>query len=228
MSQWTSDWNERFSVRDTPWEESSSMSLLVTAVEENAPAPANILDVGCGLGVNAYELANRGYSVSACDVSSIAINDLKSNKRQNNPRFFCMDILKADSKLKSQFDLVYDRGCLHSFYSSSALGLFSKNVYYLLKEDKIWITVSGSRDNGECAGYVKEQGLPRLTATDICNAVEPYFQIIKLEQCSYGIEKNTSFLGWLGIFKKRNINALKLDSVLEDSCSGGDSVKLVA
>lgn len=63
-------WDARYGSRDQVWSGNPNQSL-VTQVAELVPGTA--LDVGCGEGADAIWLAERGWQVTAVDVSTVAL-----------------------------------------------------------------------------------------------------------------------------------------------------------
>jgi len=205
-NQWTHDWDKRFSEADTPWEDEQPTTTLLETIEENISKNKKLLEIGCGLGTNAKALSQKGYEITACDVSGFLISKLKKQQTENL-KFLELDAMSEKLPFENEFDLVYDRGCFHSFYTQEALNRFVCNISKLLKKDGLWISMSGNHDNGEAQTEIETKGLPRLSASSIVESVEPFFELIKLEQCKYGEGVNTNFLGWMGVYKKRKFNS---------------------
>lgn len=72
-----------------------------------------VLDIGTGPGTQAMALAERGFEVTATDLSQTAIDKAIDKAKEKG-----LDIsLKQDdilnSKLSQKFDIVLDRGCFH-------------------------------------------------------------------------------------------------------------------
>lgn len=59
---------------------------------------SNILDLGCGGGRNAFELAEKGFKVTGIDLNKYAIEQAKTKKIENNLEinFICQDISDID------------------------------------------------------------------------------------------------------------------------------------
>jgi SAM-dependent methyltransferase len=80
----------------------------------NAAAPgllrpgARVAVVGCGLGEDAVFLADRGYEVSAFDVSPTAIEWAKRLHPQHDDLFSVADLLDLPGSLRHRFDLVVE------------------------------------------------------------------------------------------------------------------------
>lgn len=73
------------------------------------------LDLGTGPGTQAMALAERGFEVTATDLSETAIEKALAKAKEKNLdiSFRQDDIL--NSKLDQKFDFVLDRGCFHVF-----------------------------------------------------------------------------------------------------------------
>jgi tellurite methyltransferase len=93
------DWDERYRSGERRAEDldAAPTPLLVESLKKVDPGRA--LDLACGSGRNALELADRGWRVTAVDGSSIAINILKSRAAE---RGFTIDAKVADLE-KSEF-----------------------------------------------------------------------------------------------------------------------------
>ena len=80
MRQLTTDFEARFRRGDTPWEDPHPWHGLEDLFRRFVPAGATILDVGCGLGTNALQLASLGYRVAGIDVSPSAIETAEARR----------------------------------------------------------------------------------------------------------------------------------------------------
>ncbi|MFQ5479874.1 MAG: class I SAM-dependent methyltransferase [Thermodesulfobacteriota bacterium] len=89
------------------------------------------LDIGTGPGTQALALAERGFTVTATDISEAAIELCKAAalKEGLSVDFIRDDILK--SRLKPGFDIIFDRGCFHSLAPESR-PLYVRHVHSLL------------------------------------------------------------------------------------------------
>jgi SAM-dependent methyltransferase len=63
-------WNERYRSRDALWSGRPNPNLVAEAA---GLAPGRALDVGCGEGADALWLAERGWEVTAVDISAVAL-----------------------------------------------------------------------------------------------------------------------------------------------------------
>lgn len=85
------------------------------ALEEYAISPGALLDLGCGAGTQAIALAQRGFRVTASDISATAVRNARERaKREGADVHFIQDDI-LHSAIKEQFDIVFDRGVFHLF-----------------------------------------------------------------------------------------------------------------
>ena len=85
---------------------------LVEFLNNNIPIKTAI-ELGCGEGRNAVYMAKKGISVTALDISPVAIENAKAIAKDTsiNIDFRCQDIIK--DKISGTYDFVYDSGLLH-------------------------------------------------------------------------------------------------------------------
>jgi 2-polyprenyl-3-methyl-5-hydroxy-6-metoxy-1,4-benzoquinol methylase len=100
-----------------PWHSEKPPELLCRAVEAD-PSPGRALDIGCGSGVFSLWLAERGYQVTAMDFLEPATRMAAERVRGVTPpvEVVCASVLEFQPR--EQFDLVLDRGCLHTLQPS--------------------------------------------------------------------------------------------------------------
>ena len=194
------NWNLRYLNSDTPWEDSKPKYGLKDIFSRYCQRGTRVLEIGCGLGTNAHFLAKLGYNVSAIDISQKAI-ELASNKFvHKNLEFLCQDFSNAEFKRK--FDVVFDKGCMHSYTQQESYNKFAESVSRVLTEDGVWINISGNADNPDNLEKRRLDEYPRMSLTAIALAIEPFFEIQEIKNTRYGEEVN--FMAWTGVFKKRN------------------------
>lgn len=71
------------------------------------------LELGCGEGRNAIFISSQGISVTALDISPVAIENAKEIARRAgiDVDFRCQDVIK--NKINGEYDFIYDSGLLH-------------------------------------------------------------------------------------------------------------------
>jgi SAM-dependent methyltransferase len=193
------DWNERYKTGNLPWDTNEPDDHLVKLIGMRTILPGKALEVGCGTGTNSIWLARQGFSVLGIDIAQTAI-DL-ANKNNNDKSLSCefalLDFIH-DNSLAQSFDLVYDRGCFHSFDEEKDRLLFAGQVSRVLKTNGIWVSLIGSTE-----GEPREMGPPRRTAGDVIKAIEPNLEILELRSVFFQAKLPFTPLAWLCIARKR-------------------------
>ncbi len=90
-------------------------ALLAFLQSMQAPRPpAAVLELGCGDGGNALALGERGYRVTAIDLSELVFGESQrvAAERQLPVQFREMNILRVDTFQPSSFDVVIAVACL--------------------------------------------------------------------------------------------------------------------
>ncbi len=110
-----SRWDECYKTGDTPWETGQVSSELQGVLAESAIQPCCALELGCGTGASAVWLAQQGFDVTACDLSTLAINRArqKAKEARVSVNFIVADVLNPPADLVGPFDFFFDRGCYH-------------------------------------------------------------------------------------------------------------------
>jgi SAM-dependent methyltransferase len=172
-----SRWNDRYLSGDTPWDRGAPEPLLVEAVEAGLLPAGRALEIGCGTGTNARFLAARGWEVVAVDLSPTAIE--RARGRGGEVRYEVLDVL-AEAPPGGPFDLVFDRGCLHTFDLPGDRARFAARVAAALRPGGRWLSIAGSTE-----GPPREGGPPRRTARDLLEAIEPVLELIELRAAAF-------------------------------------------
>jgi cyclopropane fatty-acyl-phospholipid synthase-like methyltransferase len=138
-----SGWDERYqqqAVETMPWFYPELDDDLAQALDALGLRGGSALDLGTGPGTQAIQLAQRGFDVTATDLSQAAIR-LASARAEAQAIWITWqqdDILS--SRLIGPFDLIFDRGCFHVFpperrqdYISTVAGLLKPGGFFFLK-----------------------------------------------------------------------------------------------
>lgn len=94
-----------------PWNFVPVETDVLDRLARELPPPARLLDLGCGFGKNARELARRGYEVAGVDVAERAV--LRARELLGTPEGFAVAAADDLPWPGGTFDAVLDVGCLH-------------------------------------------------------------------------------------------------------------------
>ena len=136
-------WDERYqhqAVETMPWFYPEFDDDLKQALDEFKMHDGRALDLGTGPGTQAIQLAQRGFDVTATDISEAAIHltQMRAQALGLAIRWQQDDILS--SRLTGPFDLIFDRGCFHVLpperqqdYIATVAGLLKPGGFFFLK-----------------------------------------------------------------------------------------------
>src|SRR2546428_9623646 len=104
---------ERYERGEIPWDSGEPSHELIRVLEAGKLTGKTVLEIGCGTGTNAIELARRGFQVVAVDIVGQAIQAARNKARDANVKvdFRVADALKDD--LGGPYDILFDRGTYH-------------------------------------------------------------------------------------------------------------------
>jgi SAM-dependent methyltransferase len=115
-------WERRYREGDSPWDTGRPSSELLRVVAQETIRPGPAIELGCGTGVNAVWLAQQGFTVSAIDISPLAIERARERAARAGVaiRFLTADVLHPPAELVGPFQFFFDRGCYHVVRRESA------------------------------------------------------------------------------------------------------------
>jgi len=182
-----------------PWVHSKPDFNLVEIVESWPVHACKTLEIGCGTGTDAIWLAKQGFNVTAIDAVELPISQAieQAKKEGVNCTFMVKDFFK-DEIPGDPFQLIFDRGFFHSYKSNKNRKRFAEIVSDKLSKSGIWISLAGS-----CDSPPRETGPPMLSAKNIVDAVEPFFEIKLLKPSVFGSESKVPANIWVCLMKKR-------------------------
>lgn len=182
-----------------PWSHKKADFNLVEIVNQFEIAPCKVLEIGCGTGTDAIWLSDKGFEVTAIDVSPIVIEIAKENARlaKADCHFREMEFLNEPIG-NAPFDFIFDRGYFHSYKSDKKRNKIAKTIAKNLTEGGLWLSLIGSSDSPP-----RQTGPPMLSAKNIVENVEPYFEILALMASVFGNDQENPPANWVCLMKKR-------------------------
>ena len=135
------------------WDEAiaNQAKILNKIIKEHTNGSAQtLLDCSCGIGTQAIGLAQTGYTVTASDLSPLAIKRAEEEalKRNVNIHFKVADFLRLESEVEGIFDVVIScDNSLPHLLSDAELQLATKNILSKIRPGGLFI--GSTRDYDE-------------------------------------------------------------------------------
>lgn len=176
------DWEKLYKeepVEKMPWFNPELDRDLAGALKDLRIKGGRALDIGTGPGTQAFRLSERGFEVTATDISKSAIRKARKAAKEKGLEIdFRVDDVLA-TKLSGAFDFIFDRGCFHvlppekrAVYRDTVAGLLNEGGYLLLK----------------CFSHreTKMQGGPyRFTRKALKETFGPAFRVVSIKDTVY-------------------------------------------
>ncbi len=175
------DWEQLYqdkSVESMPWFNPNLDQDLAQALTKLNLHTSTALDLGTGPGTQAMALAERGFKITATDLSSTAIQKAEAIAQEKGLDIAWKQDDILNSRLEQEFDFVFDRGCFHVFpperrpdYIRVVANLIKPNGYLFLK----------------CFSHLeqREEGPYRFTPEEIKEIFSSRFNVISVEDTVY-------------------------------------------
>jgi SAM-dependent methyltransferase len=191
-------WDTRYRTGDTPWETGRPSSELQRVVAEDRIAPCPALELGCGTGVNAVWLAQRGFDVTALDVSPLAVERARQRAAAAgaNVRFLTADIL-AGPDVGGPFGFFFDRGCYH-IVRELDLTAYLRLLERVLRPGATGLVLAGNARQ-------PRTGPPVVTEEQIRAELGRLFEVVRLREFQFdlAVGDDERHLGWSCLLRKR-------------------------
>jgi len=179
MSRHEGRWDgvyHRHAPESLPWELGKPRKLLVELVESGQIVPGKMLDLCCGAGTNPVYLAQKGFDVTALDLSDRAVEYAREKARTT----------KADMNLLvgsflalpfkgEEFDFIFDFGCFHHVKIKDRTR-FILGVHRAIKPAGRYLLICFSDKNGP--------GWNHFTKDQIVELFRDYFEILWIRHFS--------------------------------------------
>jgi SAM-dependent methyltransferase len=189
--------SKAYATNQKPWD-SGEVSIELTRVLDAGQLPGKtLLEIGCGTGTNAIELARRGYDVTAVDFVPQAVDAAreKAKAAKATIKFSVADALKDD--LGGPYDVLFDRGVYHSLRKLD-LKKLQQVLEKITRKGTRWLTLAGN------AKETTEYGPPRVSEEEFRAELGGLFNFIDIREFRFGTDKEDFRpLGWAILMERK-------------------------
>lgn len=196
------DWEGRYQRGDIPWDRHDTWHILDRVLREWRIAPGRLLEMGCGTGRTAIQLARTGFRVTAFDVSPLAIARCRASAAAAGVSVdFCVADFRDLQPAGGPFPFLFDSGFYHCVRQGClpALQTFLARV---TSPGSLWLTVAGN-DNDPHGG---PKGPPRVRASELCAELESLFAVVELRETHFAADDPGGRhhpLAWSALLRRR-------------------------
>lgn len=193
-------WEEHYTGEQRPpWDTGRVEAELQRRVAEFAIQPCRAIEFGCGTGTNAVWLAEKGFVVTAIDISPTALTRARERAEGANVavNFVAADVT-ALPDLGAPFEFFFDRGCYHAVRRGNAGGMM-RQMDRVAAPGAWGIVLTGN------AREERKPGPPVVTEAELCAELGRIFEIVSLEEFRFDEfdESVPRHLGWSCVLRKK-------------------------
>jgi cyclopropane fatty-acyl-phospholipid synthase-like methyltransferase len=169
------DFQERYAKDEIPWDSGQVSAELLRVLDSGALKGKTLLEIGCGTGLNAIELARRGFKVTAVDVVEQPVVKARERARKAGVSvdFRVADVLKHN--LDGPYDILFDRGVYHILRRTDLKG-FQEFLKRVTRPGSLWLSFTGNSKED------LEDGPPVVSEVEIRAEWAPLFDVLDLHE----------------------------------------------
>jgi cyclopropane fatty-acyl-phospholipid synthase-like methyltransferase len=170
------DFAQRYAQGNIPWDSGKPSEELIRVLKAAKLTGKTALEIGCGTGTNALELARRGFEVTAVDCveQAISIARAKASDAEVNVDFRAADVLTQD--LGGPYDVLFDRGVYHALRVAD-LTKFQNVLKRVSRRGSWYLSLAGNAKETRI-----ENGPPVVTEQEIRGELGSLFDIVELRE----------------------------------------------
>ncbi len=190
------DFRQRYAAGETPWDTGVPSRELVRAIDAGELPGSTVLELGCGTGTNAIELARRGYSVTAVDLVELPVEKgrEKARKAKVSVDFRVGDLTRID--LGGPYDLLFDSGLYHGQRQRDLAGFLS-TLERVSRPGTRWLSLAGN------ANEPYPNGPPVVTEAEFRRELSGLFRIVRFHEFRWDLAPGFQPLGWSILLERR-------------------------
>ncbi len=190
------DFHQRYATAATPWDTGVPSRELLRAIESGELPGRTVLELGCGTGTNAIELARRGYRVTAVDLVELPVEKGREKARQAKVTvdFRVGDLTRID--LGGPYDLLFDSGLYHGQRHRDLAG-FLAALERVSRPGTRWLSLAGN------ANEPHADGPPVVTEAEFRGELSGLFRILRVHEFRWDLGPGFQPLGWSILLERR-------------------------
>ncbi|UCB60342.1 MAG: class I SAM-dependent methyltransferase [Candidatus Bathyarchaeota archaeon] len=148
--------------KSLPWELGKPREVLMRLVDSGRITPCETLDLCCGVGTNPSYLAEKGFNVTALDVSDGAVKHARDRMRDANVAMNLLVGSFLNLPFKTEkFGFIFDFGCFHHVEIEYRT-VFIMDVKRVLKRKGTYFMVCFSSENGPAWNHFRKEQIEQL------------------------------------------------------------------
>lgn len=190
-------WNDLYERGKTAWR-SGGLTTASRQLLLRYAVGRRLLEVGCGIGDDAFGIFEIGFQYHGLDIAESAIRNAKSHHAANKSLdFICADFFRWSAE--KPLNVIYEKGFFHGLAGVRRRNTFIRQVASHLAPDGIWISVCGSADQ-------ISEDFPHgaIYLRDLVGSAEVYFEVLEIVKDKYGLADQTKdFSAWHAAFRVR-------------------------
>jgi len=186
----------RYATSHPPWDSGRPSSELIRVVRAGKLPGRTLLELGCGTGTNAVELARLGYAVTAIDLveSAVALGREKSLRAGVHVDFRVGDLTRTD--LGGPYDCLFDLGVYHGIRDRDLPGFLSA-ILRVSRPGARWLSLAGN------AREITPDGPPVVTEEEFRRELSPAFRILEVNEFRFDLRPDFQPLAWSILMERR-------------------------
>ena len=195
-AEYAEDISRCYAAETPPWDSGRPSSELIRVVEAGRFPGATVLEMGCGTGTNAVELARRGYRVTAVDLAASAVEKGRAKAiRAGVPVDFRVGDL-TQVELGGPYDCLFDLGLYHGIRDRDLAGV-CEALQRVSRRGTLWLSLAGN------AKEIAPEGPPVVTEAEFRNELEPLFRILDVHEFRFDLRPDFRPLAWSILMERR-------------------------
>jgi methyl halide transferase len=180
---------QRYLTGEVPWDSGRPSSELVRVLDAGLLPGKTALELGCGTGTNAIELARRGYAVTAIDLVDVAIDRAREKARRAGAMvdFRVGDLTQMEPG--GPYDVLFDSGVYHGIRTRDLAGLLN-TVRRASRTGTRWLSLAGN------AREPHPGGPPVVREEDFRSELGPFFNFLEVREFRFDLRPDFQPLAW--------------------------------